>query len=166
MTIILKNKDTLIYENFKFRCSIGKKGITYKKSEGDKKTPRGSFSLGSLYFRSDRLKKPETKLNCISIKKNMGWVDDINYPKKYNKIIKLKKNNKFRHEKIFRNDKIYDLLIPINYNTRKIKIGKGSAIFIHLTNNYKKTLGCIALKKKDFLILLKVINKKTKIKIL
>ena len=70
MTIILKNKDTLIYENFKFRCSIGKKGITYKKSEGDKKTPRGSFSLGSLYFRSDRLKKPETKLNCISIKKN------------------------------------------------------------------------------------------------
>ena len=67
---------------------------------------------------------------------------------------------------MFRKNTIYDLLIPINYNTKKPIRKKGSAIFIHLTNNYKKTLGCIALKENDLLTILKLINKKTKIKIL
>ena len=93
----------------------------------------------------------------------MGWCDDISN-KKYNKLIKI--NNKIKCEKLFRKENSYDLLIPINYNSIKIKKNKGSAIFIHLTNNYKKTLGCIALKKKDMLILLKLINRKTKIHIL
>ena len=66
---------------------------------------------------------------------------------------------------MFRRDYKYDYIIPINYNTKNIKIGKGSAIFIHLTKNYKTTAGCIALKKKDFLILLRLIRKNTKIKI-
>ena len=92
----------------------------------------------------------------------MGWCDDVRH-KKYNKLIKIGKN--IKHEKMFRKDKKYDLLIPINFNTFKPKKNKGSAIFIHLTENYKKTSGCITLKKKDFLILLKLINKKTKIKI-
>ena len=69
-------------------------------------------------------------------------------------------------EKLYRKDYKYDLLIPINYNTKPIIKNKGSAIFIHLTKNYKKTAGCVALSKKDFLILLKLINSKTKIKIL
>ena len=81
----------------------------------------------------------------------------------YNKLIKIKKN--IKSEKLYRKDNKYDFLIPINYNTKKIKKGKGSAIFIHLTNNYQKTLGCIALKKRDFLILVKLINRKTKIRI-
>ena len=67
---------------------------------------------------------------------------------------------------MFRKNIIYDLLIPINYNTKKPIRKKGSAIFIHLTNNYKKTLGCIALKENDLLTILKLIDKKTKIKIL
>ena len=67
---------------------------------------------------------------------------------------------------MYRNDYKYDLLITINYNTSKIKIGKGSAIFLHITKNYKPTIGCIALKKNDLLVLLKTINKNTKIKIL
>ena len=162
MLINLKNKDTLTYDDFSFKCSIGKRGITSKKIEGDKKTPRGIFSLGSLFFREDRNIKPLTKIKTIVINKKMGWCDDIRH-KKYNKLIKI--NKKIKHEKMFRRDKKYDLLIPINYNTNKPKKNKGSAIFIHLTDNYEKTLGCITLKKKDFLILLKLINKKTKIKI-
>ena len=67
---------------------------------------------------------------------------------------------------MFRKDYKYDYIIPINYNIKNTKIGKGSAIFIHLTKNYKGTAGCIALKKKDLIILIKLINKKTKIKIL
>ena len=92
----------------------------------------------------------------------MGWCDDV-YHKKYNKLIKV--NETIKHEKLFRKDHKYDFLIPINYNYIKPKKNKGSAIFIHLTNNYRKTLGCIALKKRDFLILLKLIKSNTKIKI-
>ena len=93
----------------------------------------------------------------------MGWCNDVNYPKKYNKQIKI--NKKITHEKLNRKDSKYDLLIPIKYNFKKPKIDKGSAIFIHLTNNYRPTAGCIALKKNDLLILLKLINKNTKIRI-
>ena len=162
MQIIVKNKDTLLYDEFIFKCSIGKKGVTSKKIEGDKKTPRGSYTLGPLYFRKDRLSKPLTKLKKIEIKKNLGWCDDI-HSEFYNKPIKI--NKKVKHEKLFIKSKSYDLLIPIQYNTSKTIKNKGSAIFLHLTKNYKKTLGCISLKKKDMLILLKLINKKTKIKI-
>ena len=94
----------------------------------------------------------------------MGWCDDPKNKKYYNKLIKV--NKKIRHEKLFRKDSKYDFLIPVNYNTKKTKLGKGSAIFIHLTKNFKPTEGCIALKKKEFLILLKLINKNTKIKII
>ena len=163
MHIIVKNKDTLLYDEFKFKCSVGKKGITSKKIEGDKKTPKGIYALGPLYFRKDRLSEPLTKLRKIQIKKNLGWCDDIN-SKFYNKLIRT--NKKTRHEKLFRKNNDYDLLIPIEYNTKRPTKNKGSAIFLHLTKNYKKTLGCVALKKKDMLILLKLINKKTKIKII
>ena len=91
MTIILKNKYTLQLDEFKFKCCIGKKGSTSNKKEGDKKTPKGTFKIENLYFREDRVKKPLTLLKCIKIKKDMGWCDDISFPKKYNKLIKIKK---------------------------------------------------------------------------
>jgi len=161
MRIIVKN-NTLSYDDFIFKCSIGKNGASSIKVEGDKKTPKGLYSLGSLYFRKDRVSKPITLLQSIPIRKNMGWCDDMK-SKFYNKIVDTKK--RLRHEKLFINKNDYDLLIPISYNTTKIKKGKGSAIFLHLTKNYKKTLGCIAIKKKDMIILLKIITKQTKIEI-
>ena len=158
----LKNKDTLKLDDYILQCSIGKNGIKSKKKEGDKCTPKGVFSLGKLYYRADKVKKPTTKISTKIIKKNMGWCDDVT-SKFYNKEIKINKN--IKHEKLYRNDHVYDYLIVINYNTKKIKPGKGSAIFLHLTKNYKKTLGCVAVKKKDFLIILKLITKNTRIKI-
>ena len=163
MRIILKNKETLIYDDFEFKCSIGKRGTSLNKIEGDKKTPKGFFTLGPLFFRKNRISNITTKLNRIEIKKSMGWCDDPN-SKNYNKLIKI--NRKMKYEKLYLKKNTYDLLIPINYNTRRIKKNKGSAIFIHLTTNYKKTLGCIALKKKDMLILLKLIDKNTKIQVI
>ena len=163
MRIILKNKETLLYDNFKFKCCIGKKGTTSNKIEGDKKTPKGIFSLGPLYYRKDRTNNPITKLKKIEIKKFMGWCDDSKN-RNYNKPIII--NNKTKCEKLFRKKNNYDLLIPIKYNFMKPKKNKGSAIFLHLTNNFKRTLGCIALKKNDMLILLKLIKKRTKIQIL
>tara|TARA_B100001093_G_scaffold93766_1_gene85955 strand:+ start:505 stop:996 length:492 start_codon:yes stop_codon:yes gene_type:complete len=163
MHIIIYNQNTLLYDEFKFKCSIGKKGVSLNKKEGDFKTPKGIFSLGTLFYRKDKITKIFTKLKKIPIKKNMGWCNDIN-SNLYNKLINT--NLKVNHEKMFRKDSKYDLVISINYNTKKIIQKKGSAIFIHLTKDYKNTQGCIALKKKDLLILLKLINKKTKIKIL
>ena len=164
MTIIIKNKETLLIDEFKFKCSIGKRGFSKKKIEGDNKTPIGIFDLGDIYYRSDRIQIPKSKIKICKIKKNMGWCDDPN-SRHYNKLIKIKKNLKLRHEKLYRKDNKYDLLILIKYNYKKVKKNKGSAIFLHLTNDYSTTKGCVAIKKKDFLILNKLINKKTKIKI-
>ena len=163
MSIKIKNKYTLLFDEFEFKCCIGASGFTSDKYEGDKKTPTGLFSLGDLYYRSDKVEKPRTKLKCIKIQKNMGWCNDIN-SKFYNKEIKIKK--KGRYEKLFRNDYKYDYLIPIKYNWLKPKKNKGSAIFIHLTKNYNPTAGCIALSLKDFLILVKLIKKNSKIRII
>ena len=163
MTIFLKNKHTLQIGDFYFKCCIGKNGVTKRKREGDYKTPLGIFGIGKLFFREDRIKKPKTYLKTIKIKQNMGWCDDIRYPKKYNRLINIR--DKIKHEKLKRNDHKYDLLIPINYNIKSPVTGMGSCIFIHLTKNYKPTAGCIALKKNDFLIMLKLIKKNSKIKI-
>jgi L,D-peptidoglycan transpeptidase YkuD (ErfK/YbiS/YcfS/YnhG family) len=162
MLLTVKNKETLIIDDFIFRCSTGKNGIKKKKIEGDKATPRGKFSLGRLYYRADRVQKPLTKIPIRIITKNMGWCDDPK-SKYYNEEIKISK--KLKYEKLFRKDHLYNYLIVINYNTKKTISNKGSAIFIHLTKKYKKTAGCIGVKQKDFLILLKLINRKTKIKI-
>ena len=161
MTIFLKNKHTLQIDDFYFNCSIGKNGLSKKKLEGDKKTPIGTYKIEHLYFRKDRIKLPKTRLKTIEIKPNMGWSDDINFPKTYNKLIKI--NKKIHHESLYRNDYKYDLLIPIKYNFNKVIPGKGSCLFIHLTKRYNPTAGCIAIQKNDFLILIKLINKKTKI---
>ena len=164
MIIIVKNKDTLLIDDFKFKCSIGKKGVCNKKVEGDLTTPKGIFNLGNIFYRSDRVKKPFSKLKSISIKKNMGWCDDPD-SKFYNKLIKIKKNLKISYEKLYRKDHKYDFFILIKYNYKNPIKFKGSAIFLHLTKNYLPTKGCVALCEKDFLILAKLINKKTKIKI-
>ena len=164
MTVFVKNKHTLQIDEFKFKCCVGKNGFTNNKKEGDKKTPKGIFEIGHLYFRKDRIEKPQTLLKCVEIKKEMGWCDDVNFSKIYNKLIKI--SSKIKHEKLKRKDYKYDLLIPIKYNFKKPITGKGSCIFIHLTNNYKPTNGCIALKQKDFLIMLRLVSKKSKIKII
>ena len=160
MIIHIKNKDTLIVKEFKLKCSLGKKGIRKNKVEGDYCTPSGKFKIGKLYWRADRVKLPDTKLPYKKIEKNMGWCNDVS-SQFYNKEIKI--NKKIKHEKLFRKDHKYDYFILIKYNYKKTIKNKGSAIFIHLTKNYKPTAGCISISKKDFLILVKLIDKNTKI---
>ena len=161
MIIHVKNKNTLIIDDFSLKCCIGKNGLTYNKKEGDFSTPKGIFSLKKLYFRKDRVDILNYKIKKKIIRKDMAWCDDPNH-KKYNEEIKI--YNKKLKENFYRIDHKYDYLISISHNEQKIP-NNGSAIFIHLTNDYKPTAGCIALKKKDFEILLRLIDKKTKIKI-
>ena len=162
MLIKVKNKDTLIFDDFIFQCVVGRKGVSSKKKEGDLYTPRGIFTLETVYYRSDRVKNVQTKLNLKKISRNMGWCNDP-ISKKYNSLVKI--NEKLKYEKLYRKDNKYDIFVVINYNIKKPIPFNGSAIFLHITNNLKGTAGCIALNKKDLLILLKLINKKTKIKI-
>ena len=161
MIIHVKNKNTLKIDDFNLKCCIGKNGLNYNKKEGDYSTPKGVFNLKKLYFRKDRVGSPKCKLDKKAIKQNMAWCDDPNHTK-YNEEIKT--SNKKLKEKLYRKDHKYDYIISISHNERKIS-GNGSAVFIHLTDDYKPTAGCVALKKKDFEILLKLIDKKTKIKI-
>ena len=137
--------------------------IKKKTKEGDNITPIGIFKIIKIYYRYDKIKNLKTSIKKIKIKKNIGWCDD---PKSsfYNQQIKLP--YKFNYEKLYRNDHIYDLLAVLNYNTNPVVKNKGSAIFIHIAKkNYKKTLGCIALKKEDLIQILQIIKSKTKIKI-
>ena len=162
MNIIIK-KHLLLYRGYKLKCSIGKSGIANSKKEGDLATPRGVFKLGFLYYRNDRNKSLKSKLKKKVIRKNMGWCNDSKC-KKYNQEIYLP--SKYGTEKLYRKDKIYDILINIKYNHYPIIKGKGSAIFLHLTNiKYKPTKGCITILKKDFLKILPLINRNTKISI-
>lgn len=162
--MIIINKSGLIkYKNLKFRCALGKANIGEKKQEGDNITPRGTFKIVRIYFRSDRIKKISTKFRAIEIKKNMGWCDDSN-SKNYNQLINLP--SKYSHEKLFKKNNIYDIIVVLNYNMKPIIKNKGSAIFIHVAKkNYQPTQGCIALKKNDLLKLLSKITKNIKIKI-
>ena len=161
--IIVKNSGYLKYKNLKFRCALGEAGIKKKKEEGDNITPQGTFKITKIYYRPDKIRNINTSIKKVKIKKNMAWCDDPSSIH-YNKQIKLPSN--FSHEKLFRKDNLYDLFLVLNYNTNPIIKNKGSAIFLHITkDSYKKTKGCIALKKEDLIQLISKIRKNTKIKI-
>ena len=163
MHILIKNK-SLIYNNYKVKCALGKRGIGNKKKEGDLITPKGSFKINGILYRPDKVKNLITKLRKKMINKKMGWCDDPK-SKKYNQLIKLP--FKFNFEKLYRNDDIYDIIFVLSFNTNPIIKNKGSAIFIHIAKrNYSPTKGCVAIKKDDIKKLARVINRKTIVKIL
>ena len=158
---ILINKKNLTYGNYNVKCAIGKRGIGYKRKEGDLITPKGSYKIKYILYRKDRIKKIHSKIKKFVIKKNMGWCDDPK-SKSYNKLIKFP--FKHRAEKLYRRDNIYDIILVLNFNISPIIKGKGSAIFIHIAKkNYKKTLGCVAVSKISLKKIVKNINLSTKI---
>ena len=154
----IKNKK-LILDKYRIKCAIGKRGIRNKKKEGDKITPIGKFKIKTILYRKDRITHIKTKINKLSIKKDMGWCDDPK-SKEYNKLVKLPFKGSF--EKLYRKDNTYDIILVLNYNINPIRKGKGSAIFIHIARkNYKNTLGCIAVSKRNLKKIIKKINKST-----
>ena len=141
---ILINKKYLTFNNYKAKCSIGKRGIGLKRKEGDLITPKGKYKIKFILYRKDRV-KIQSKIKKIVIKKEMGWCDDPN-SKQYNKLIMLP--SVYNYEKLYKKENIYDIIIVLNYNMNPTIKNKGSAIFIHVSKrNYKKTEGCVALKK-------------------
>tara|TARA_Y200000002_G_scaffold247381_1_gene204747 strand:- start:399 stop:887 length:489 start_codon:yes stop_codon:yes gene_type:complete len=160
--ILIKNK-YLTYKNYKAKCAIGKRGIGFKRKEGDLITPKGEYKIKYILYRKDRVKKIQSKIKRIIIKKNMGWCDDTR-SKDYNKLVKLPST--YNYETLYKKENTYDIVVVLNYNMNPVIKNKGSAIFIHVARkNYKKTEGCIALKKIDLLKILREIKKNTKVKI-
>ena len=159
---IIINKNYLTYNKLKVKCTIGRNGIGYKRKEGDLITPKGLFKIKYILYRKDRV-KISTILNKKVLKKNMGWCDDPR-SSHYNKLIKLPFAH--NHEKLFKRENIYDIVLVLNYNMNPVKKNKGSAIFIHVAKkNFKKTKGCVAIKKPSLIKLIKKINQNTKVKI-
>lgn len=156
-----------------FGCQLGLGGLknTSTKTEGDQATPSGKWYLQSLYYRSDRVMRPKFKkknvLKINKITKYCGWCDDIK-SQYYNRHIRINnfRSKNINYEKLWRQDNAYDIIVVISHNIKPIIKNKGSAIFIHCSfSDYRKTAGCIALKKKDLVFLLKNIKDKTFIKI-
>ena len=161
MNILISRKGIGKIGNFRFKCCLGRKGVTYEKSEGDHKTPLGMFPLLYVMYRKDRIKKLKTNLSSYSIKKNHVCCDNSNSIN-YNKIYKKKETDET--ESLWRKDSLYDVIIVVGYNDQPVQKGKGSAIFIHLTTKkYTPTKGCIALNLNDMKKLLSYNPKNIKI---
>ena len=123
----------------------------------------GRYKIKYILYRKDRVKKIRSKIKTIAIRKNMGWCDDPK-SKNYNKLIKFPSS--FSFEKLYKKENIYDIILVLNYNMGPIIKNKGSAIFIHVAKkNYKKTEGCVALKKIHLLKIINILKSNTKVKI-
>tara|TARA_B100001996_G_scaffold13590_1_gene11329 strand:- start:327 stop:818 length:492 start_codon:yes stop_codon:yes gene_type:complete len=162
MHILIKNKK-LFFNNYKVKCSIGKRGIGVKRREGDQITPKGKFKIKYILYRKDRVPNLKTKLSKLVIRKNMGWCDDPK-SRSYNQLVRLP--FKYNFEKIYRSNNTYDIILVLNFNLNPIRKNKGSAIFIHVAKkNYNKTEGCVAVSKKDLKKIVEKINNKTVVNI-
>lgn len=137
----------------KYRCTLGKAGVTASKREGDLKTPIGHFKLRCVYYRPDKFyHRIKTRLPLIPITNDLGWCDDPT-SRYYNQPIR--KPFIFHHETLWREDDLYDLVVVVGYNDNPVKFNRGSAIFIHIaTQNYISTQGCIAFHLSDLLEIL------------
>lgn len=155
--------DKLHFQDKVYRCAVGKDGCAQEKREGDHKTPMGTFALRECWYREDKVGAPQTGLPLNVIRESDGWCDDAKSPD-YNKHIALPSD--YSHEKLWRDDDLYDVVIPIGYNDGPIIPGKGSAVFIHVaTPDWQPTEGCVALAKDDLLAILPVLTPKTLIEI-
>ncbi len=136
----------------RIRAALGRGGVTDKKREGDGGTPAGVFALRRVLYRADRLPAPATRLECAIIRPDWGWCDDPSDPA-YNSQVMLP--HPARHEMLWRDDGLYDLVVPLGYNDQPVAPGLGSAIFLHVArHDYAPTEGCVAVSLNDLLIVL------------
>lgn len=153
----------LIWQGHSYPCALGKGGLTLDKSEGDGATPVGTFGLNYVLFRPDRVKCPITSLKTYALNQSAGWCDAPDH-QAYNQAVDLPFESS--HEKLWREDHIYDIIVVLNHNQNPTIPHKGSAIFFHLAReNFKSTEGCVAVELNVMLRILKTIKPQTCLKI-
>jgi L,D-peptidoglycan transpeptidase YkuD (ErfK/YbiS/YcfS/YnhG family) len=149
MENIVVRTDKLLWKGKEYKVALGKGGIVSDKKEGDGATPNGCFPIREIFYREDRISKPKTATTIRSLSDNDGWSDDVSKPE-YNQLVKLPYDGS--HEKLWREDEVYDIIVVLGYNDSPPVQGKGSAIFMHIARpTYSPTLGCIALKREDLI---------------
>mgnify|MGYP000338847306 CR=1 FL=1 len=142
--------------NHRWRCALGRGAIVHDKIEGDGASPAGTWALGRVFYRPDRGAAPQTGLTVVALHPKWGWCDDPAHAD-YNRLVTLP--HPARHEILWRDDALYDVVVELLYNTDPIISDRGSAIFMHVAKpDYSPTEGCIALNLKDLKALLQLCN--------
>jgi L,D-peptidoglycan transpeptidase YkuD (ErfK/YbiS/YcfS/YnhG family) len=136
-----------------WRCAIGRGALASKQREGDGITPVGRWPMRRVLYRADRIAKPVTALPCQAIAPDDGWCDDPADPA-YNRPVRLP--YPASHERLMREDHLYDLVVVLGHNDDPVVPGAGSAVFLHLAHSdYSPTEGCVALALPDLLAVLR-----------
>lgn len=151
------------YGNRTYRCALGRGGVRRDKTEGDGATPVGEFPLRRVMYRDDRTDQPGIGLPTEAIDPKDGWCDDPEHPA-YNTKVRLPLDAS--HERLWRDDHLYDLIVVLGYNDDPVVAGKGSAIFLHVAAaDYAPTEGCIALAMADLQGVLRAISRDTVLRV-
>lgn len=151
MEILVSADGWLLWGGRRLRCALGRGGVRIDKREGDGATPAGGFPLRRLFYRSDRLPAPRTRLASRPLKAGDGWCDDPAHAA-YNSLVPLPFAG--RCEALWRDDGLYDVIVVLGHNDAPPVPGRGSAIFLHVaTADYAPTQGCVALAKADLVAL-------------
>lgn len=130
-----------------FRCAIGRGGARADKSEGDGATPIALLPLRRVLYRADRVAAPACAVAVEPIGPDDGWCDDPSHPD-YNRHVMLP--HPARHERLWREDPLYDIVGVLGWNDAPVMKGRGSAIFLHLARpDLAPTEGCIALPERE-----------------
>ncbi len=150
-----------VFGRHRWRCAVGRSGVIADKREGDGATPVGCWVVRGLFYRPDRLARPETALEVTEITPRYGWCDDPDDPN-YNRLVGLPYAG--RHETLWREDRLYDLLVTLGYNDDPPVAGLGSAIFLHVASaDYRPTEGCVALALADLQTLIAALTRETRL---
>ena len=146
----------LLWETRTLRCALGKGGVVSAaaKREGDGASPMGLWPLREVFYRADRVQRPESALAARAIKPDDGWCDDPDHAD-YNRLVKLPHPG--RCESMWRQDGLYDVVVPLGYNDGEVRRGAGSAIFLHCASaTFQPTEGCVAVERALLIDILKV----------
>jgi len=147
--LLVTAADTAWWEGKHFRCAIGRGGFSTDKKEGDGATPVGAWKMRRLLWRADRLPRPPTGLPVAPTARTDGWCDDP-LETRYNEPVSLPFGGS--HERLWRRDRVYDLIVVLGYNDDPPRPGRGSAIFLHVARrDFRPTEGCVALRRADLL---------------
>lgn len=142
-----RSSGILICGAYRFRCALGRGGVRSDKREGDGATPIGTFAVRRLFYRADRVARPLSGLETDALDATTGWCDDPTRAD-YNRLVTLPFDG--RHERLWRDDALYDMVAVIGYNDAPVIAGAGSAIFLHVaTPDFGATEGCVALAPDD-----------------
>jgi L,D-peptidoglycan transpeptidase YkuD (ErfK/YbiS/YcfS/YnhG family) len=148
----------------RWRCVVGAGGVREDKVEGDAATPAGEYPLRRIYFRNDRLVLPKVQLPTRPIVEHDGWCDDPRSPA-YNRLVRIP--NEWSHEKMWREDGLYDLLVVVGYNDSPPEGEWGSAIFLHIArDDLGPTQGCVAFARDDLMELVTLLGPETRLNVL